>query len=352
MAAGFRKRQLIYLVGASGYVGQAFQTELRRRGLSFRAIERTELDCSNFIMLREALRTERPTLLINAAGVTGKPNVDACEARISQTILGNVILPQRIAQACESTGIRFGHVSSGCIYNGAKIRGESGVWKICQDLNDPEISAMLAAHSNNIKGFEETDAPNFTFASGKCSVYSGSKALAERVLEVFPEAYIWRLRMPFEYRDSPRNFLTKIQRYGRVYQNWNSLSCLQDFVSACLDSWELGLAGGTYNIVNPGYVSTREVVELIQRKLRPDWLPQFWKNDVEFYREAAKAPRSNCLLESTKLVCAGVKMPRLEEALEKALSTWKTEGEIANQLPISPEVPSVSAQVTWSPQLG
>ena len=56
-----------------------------------------------------------------------------------------------------------------------------------------------------------------------------------------------------EERDNPRNYLSKLQTYPKLYQNWNSLSHLGDFVSACLQIWEANLPGGAYNIVNPGY---------------------------------------------------------------------------------------------------
>ena len=37
---------------------------------------------------------------------------------------------------------------------------------------------------------------------------------------------------------------------------------------------------------------------------------------------AAKTPRSNCVLDSSKLLNAGVELTEIHEALEKALSTW------------------------------
>ncbi|MCE0482757.1 MAG: sugar nucleotide-binding protein [Methylacidiphilales bacterium] len=314
---------MIFLLGATGYVGQAFQRELTRRSISFRGISRVELDYTNFRVLLEALKTHRPRLVINAAGFTGRPNVDACEERRGETILGNVALAQTVAQACEVSGIRLGSVSSGCIYNGAKVEEEDGSWSIREDLNASELQKLLQTRSSRIRGFRESDAPNFTFAQNNCSFYSGAKALAEEVLRNFPGMYVWRLRIPFDEQDHARNYLTKIQRYPKVYQNWNSISHLGDFAAACVEIWEGDLPGGCYNIVNPGYVSAREAVTLIQKHLRPGWAPEFWRDDAEFYGTAAKARRSNCLLETEKLLRAGVKMRPLEEALGSALAQWK-----------------------------
>ena len=314
---------MIFLLGASGYVGGAFQRELVRRGLPHQAISRAQLDYSNFRVLADALKSQKPRLVIHCGGFTGKPNVDACETQRAETIMGNIALAQTVAQACDAAGVRLGAVSSGCIYTGAKVLGTDGSWSICENLNAPELDALLTSRSANIRGFEEDDTPNFTFEHGS-SFYSGTKALAEKMLSAFPSTYIWRLRMPFEERDHPRNYLTKLQTYPRLYQNWNSLSHLGDFASACVQIAEAGLPGGAYTVVNPGYISTREVVALIRKVRRPDWEPQFWRDDAEFYQKAALARRSNCLLESGKLIGHGIKLRDLETVLTDCLRDWKS----------------------------
>ena len=313
---------MIFLLGASGYVGTAFQRELRRRGLNHHALSRSELNYTQFSTLLLALKGHRPKLVIHCGGFTGKPNVDACETARSETILGNIVLAQTVAQACDAAGVRLGAVSSGCVYNGAKVRNDDGIWTIRPDLNAPDLAARLSSRSPDIRGFDEDDAPNFTFENGS-SFYSGTKAIAEKVLLDSPSTYIWRLRMPFEERDHPRNYLSKLQTYAKLYQNWNSLSHLGDFVSACLQIWEADLPGGAYNIVNPGYVGTREVVSMIRKLRGPDWEPGFWRDDAEFYREGARAPRSNCLLESAKLTQAGIKLRNVETALADCLAHWQ-----------------------------
>ena len=63
-------------------------------------------------------------------------------------------------------------------------------------------------------------------------------------------------------------------------------------------------------------------MRLIQRFLTPDRSFEFWKNDDEFYRFGAKAPRSSCILDSSKLLAAGVKLRPAEEALEESLTGW------------------------------
>ena len=65
------------------------------------------------------LRRDKPEFLINAAGYTGKPNVDACELHKTECLFGNAVFPGLVAQACNEAGVPWGHVSSGCIYTGS-----------------------------------------------------------------------------------------------------------------------------------------------------------------------------------------------------------------------------------------
>ena len=316
---------MIVLLGATGYIGQAFAQALRRRQLDFTALARKDLDYTHYDLLLNFLRQKRPDFLVNAAGYTGKPNVDACEEAKADTLAGNTLFPQSIAQACLVTQTPWGHVSSGCIYTGAKIRN-GGAYRIEKDLSQPELKSIAEKDPARIRGYIETDEPNFSFRRPPCSFYSGSKALAEEAIGGLGQNYIWRLRIPFDEFDNPRNYLTKIQRYAKVYDNVNSISHRGDFVNACLDLWEQRAAFGSYNITNPGFVTTRQVVEMIQTILRPKRPFEFWQNDEEFYRLAARTPRSNCVLDVSKLLASGVKMRTVSEALEHSLKQWKPEG--------------------------
>ena len=133
---------MIDLLGGSGYVGSAYQALLTRKGRPFRNVRRADFDYTDQAALTALLRREQPGFLINAAGYTGKPNVDACELHKSECLMGNAVLPGIVGQACADAGVPWGHVSSGCIYTGARPDGT---------------------------GFSETDTPNFTFAAGNAS---------------------------------------------------------------------------------------------------------------------------------------------------------------------------------------
>ncbi|HWA10198.1 MAG TPA: sugar nucleotide-binding protein [Opitutaceae bacterium] len=286
---------MIYLLGGSGFVGQAYQKLLTRKGIAFRNLRRADIDYSDSARLAAALAADKPEFLINAAGYTGKPNVDACELHKADCLFGNAVLPGRIAAACAAAKVPWGHVSSGCIFTGARPDGT---------------------------GFTETDTPNFTFRRNNCSFYSGTKALGEEVLAGEPNVYIWRLRIPFDQFDNPRNYLTKLLRYQTLLEATNSISQLEEFVTATFACWEKRVPFSTYNVTNPGHVTTHEVVDLIRKTGVSNKDFVFFKDESDFMARAAKTPRSNCVMDSGKLASVGIRLTEVHAAVERDLRRW------------------------------
>jgi len=323
---------MILLLGASGFVGQAFATELRWRRLSFVPLTRKAIDYTQFEILFDYIRKMRPEFIINAAGYAPNPNVDVCELAREEVLCANVLLPQTIARACLMTNTPWGHVSSGSIYLGAKVV-EGGQVRIERDLNHPEMRRRLVENPDSISGFSERDIPNFSFRRAPCNFYSGTKALAEEAIRGVGQNYIWRPRMLFNDLGDNRNLLWKLQRYPKVYDTVNSITHLEEFVRACLDLWERQAPFGIYNVVNPGAVTNRQIVGMIQRILKSNRHFEFWKDDTEFYRSGAKMLRSSCLLDIMKLSAFGVKMRPVEEAVEDALQRWRPMSPFAEFVP-------------------
>jgi len=286
---------MILLLGGNGYVGNAIQKNLNARNIPFVVASRSDVDYSQLTVLVKMLTELRPEFLINAAGYTGKPNVDACEIHRTDCLDGNAVLPRVIRAACEQTQTAWGHVSSGCIFTGAKEDGA---------------------------GFTEEDDPNFSFRRNNCSFYSGSKALGEELLQGAEQCFVWRLRIPFNDVDSPRNYISKMMRYDRLLMATNSLSQLDEFANACVDSWLQRIPFGTYNLTNPGSVTTKDVVRLILKHRLSEKSFQFFESDEQFMQLAARTPRSNCVLDSGKAIAAGLKLTPVEDALETAMRAW------------------------------
>jgi len=287
---------MIAILGGSGYVGSKFTEVLAGRGLDFCSLSRHKVDYCDASVLRDWMRVERPRFLINAAGYTGKPNVDACENHKAECLMGNAVLPGRIREVCEEVGVPWGHVSSGCTYSGR--RSDGGGWL-------------------------ETDPPNFSFRSPPCSFYSGTKALGEEVLDGASDCYLWRLRIPFNHENTPRNYLSKVLNYDRLLEAENSVSHLDEFVEACLDCFEKAVDYGIYNVTNPGAVTTRQVTEWMLEEGVTDKKFDFFEDEEAFMRDAASTPRSNCVLDSSKLESAGIFLRPVEDAIRSSLREMK-----------------------------
>jgi nucleoside-diphosphate-sugar epimerase len=112
--------------------------------------------------------------------------------------------------------------------------------------------------------------------------------------------------------------------YPHLLRATNSLSDLEDFAEAALACWKRRVPFGTYNITNPGEVTTDEVVNMIRRSgVNGKKEYSFFEDDAEFRRMAAKTPRSNCVLSSAKLAQVGISLPVVHEAIERDLRLWQ-----------------------------
>jgi UDP-glucose 4,6-dehydratase len=287
----------MYLIlGATGYLGTNVVKYLQKEGEDVCGLSRAVSDYTNVDTLISILQSKKPKFLINAAGFTGKPNVDACESDKAECLWGNAVLPGRIRAACEEVGIPWGHVSSGCIYSGRKSNGE---------------------------GWSEHDEPNFSFRNGPCSFYSGTKALGEEVLSDAENCYIWRLRIPFNEESSPRNYLQKLLNYTSLLEAENSISHLDEYVKACVDSFSKKCEPGIYNLTNVGSITTRQVVEWMKEEGVTEKEFSFFNDEKDFMREAAITPRSNCVMDTTKSEKYGIALRPVEEAVRESLSKMR-----------------------------
>lgn len=279
------------ILGKNGYIAEAIVKELTSRDLPHVAWSRSDVDYTDLKELKYNLYILGDDLhIINCAGYIGKPNVDACELAKADCIEGNVLLPLMLAQLCCEKKYEFTQISSGCIYGGYE------------------------------KHFTEKDAPNFDFQNG--SFYSGTKALAEKVvLQNNPNSYVFRLRIPFDEYESPRNYLTKLLSYDTLLDAENSLSHRADFAKYVMELIEQKVPHGIYNVTNKGSVTTRDVVQLIKKYNLSNKDFKFFDNLESFGKETV-APRSNCVLDTTKIE-QYIKIRTAQEALEDALSKYK-----------------------------
>jgi len=288
----------MYIVlGKNGYIAEAIIKELKSREIPHVSLSRSELDYTKVNLLDrwisyhayQKTAKHHNVSIINCAGYVGKPNVDACELNKSDTIEGNVLFPSALSQLCQNKNYLYIHISSGCIYNGYS------------------------------KDFTEEDEPNFDFENG--SFYSGSKALAEKsVKQNAPNGYIFRLRIPFDEFQSPRNYLTKLLSYHQLLDARNSLSHRGDFAKYIIELLEMKVPFGIYNVTNKGSATTMEVTELINHYLlQKDFI--FFSN-LDIFMQQVEAPRSNCVLDTSKIE-QYINIRSVQDALSESLQRYQ-----------------------------
>ncbi len=278
------------ILGKKGYIAEAIIKELTSRNLSHVAWSRSDVDYTNYTELQYHLYILGEDLhIINCAGYVGKPNVDACELEKADCIQGNILLPSMLAQLCYEKEYGFTHISSGCIYGGYD------------------------------KHFTEDDPSNFDFQNG--SFYSGTKSLAEKVVkENNPNAYIFRLRIPFDEHASPRNYITKLLSYDKLLNLKNSLSHRADFAKYSIELIEKKAPKGIFNITNKGFIDAKGVIELIKKYNLSNKDFKFF-DDIESFSKETVAPRSNCILDTSKIE-QYVDIRTAQDALEEAISKY------------------------------
>lgn len=275
---------MILLIG-HGYVANYIKNELEKVSKQFRWVKYEHKRHDETLWNFSA--DEPIEFIINAAGYTGVPNVDACEIleNRQKCIEGNVKFPLSL----ENWNVPVLHITSGCVYDGYPPGG-----------------------------YTEKDMPNFDFGNG--SFYSGSKALFQelwRSNNYGAKSYLFRIRMPFGPDNLDKNLIMKLRKYPRLFDKLNSVSYLPDVAKAAV-YFALNhkdIPKGIYNAVNPTPVKTSEIAEMFG--LDKEWM------STEEFKQVAVAPRSNCTLNPTKMESYFNFTPT-EDALKEVLELHET----------------------------
>ncbi|CAN6330931.1 unnamed protein product [Urochloa humidicola] len=257
---------LIY--GRTGWIGGLLGKICEKQGIPYEYGKGRLQERSSLIL---DIQTIKPTHVFNAAGVTGRPNVDWCESHKPDTIRTNVVGTLTLADVCREHGLLMMNYATGCIFE--------------YNAHHPEGSGV---------GFKEEDTPNFTG-----SFYSKTKAMVEELLKEYENVCTLRVRMPISSDlSNPRNFVTKISRYNKVVNIPNSMTILDELLLISVEMAKRNLRG-IYNFTNPGVVSHNEILEMYKEYIDPSFK---WTNfTLEEQAKVIIAPRSNNEMDASKL---------------------------------------------------
>ena len=148
------------------------------------AVDLPDLDISNYKMVDEFIRRNRPDVIINCAAYT---NVDGCEVNHDAAFKANALGPRNLAQAAEKTGARLVHVSTDYVFSGRENGG------IAQD---------------------EATIP------GPISAYGSTKLMGEKYVEQFCHRH-FIVRTAWLYSYYGKNFVKTMVNLAKTHDTLN-----------------------------------------------------------------------------------------------------------------------------------
>jgi 3,5-epimerase/4-reductase len=271
-----------YLIfGTGGWLAQKFNNYLEDSLIS-------EVDITDLPAIRRELEEKDPEVVINAAGITGRPNIDWCEDHKLETVTGNVAGVLNLEIACAEKNVYWVHLSSGCIFQGSGPQG---------------------------MGFMEYD------KATPPSFYSWTKYWTDDILRNFP-VLIVRLRLPIDTEPNPRNLINKLIKYSKVIDSENSVTIIPDFLYATKMLIEKRKTG-IYHVVNPGTIRPSEIMNLYTEIINPNHQFEVITGDDLYKMGLAKAVRSNCVLNTSRLQDEGIVLAPTKERIKEVLIEYK-----------------------------
>ncbi|MCE9586333.1 sugar nucleotide-binding protein [Candidatus Uhrbacteria bacterium] len=268
----------------------------------------------------KALDEHKPDAVVNAAGKTGKPNVDWCETHQAETFRGNTIGALVLAEACQERGIYMLHLATGCIFYGPSP--------------DP-------------RGWTEDDHAN------PSAVYTRSKYAADLALTTYPNVAIARLRMPIDDVPSPRNLIDKLVKYKQIIDVANSATVISDLVDACYKIIQKR-GTGVFHTVNPGIMRHRDLLNLYRELVDPTHTTEWIREEDLVAKGLATKKRSNNIMQSDRLKALGIEMRPIDVALRDTMMKYAA-AKRASERPVVPSFlanPQQNAERVSAPSTG
>jgi dTDP-4-dehydrorhamnose reductase len=309
----------VLLFGKNGWIGGMLQTLMTEKGIEF-ALADARLQ--NREHVARELDEHKPTHVLDAAGVTGRPNVDWCEDHQIETLRTNVLGTLNLADLCEERGIHCTIYATGCIFHyDEKINRPWPVW---------DEATRTWSTLPREQQFSEEDVANF---GG--SFYSHTKGMIEQMLKSYSKVLVLRVRMPISDDLSPRNFVTKISKYEKVVNIPNSMTILTDLLPVSISLAERSKCG-IYNFTNPGVISHNQVLDLYAKHIDTTFTYQNFT--IEEQAKVIKAERSNNWLDTKKIEDAmkevGQEIPDIHAGMEQCFIRMRKNLEAAGTLPV------------------
>jgi dTDP-4-dehydrorhamnose reductase len=199
------------LTGKSGQVGYELERSLQGLG-EIIALDRKQLDLSNFDQLRQVIRDLQPNLIVNPAAYTA---VDKAESDSELAMRINGIAPGIMAEEAAKLGAAIIHYSTDYVFDGSKEHP-----------------------------YSEEDVPN------PINTYGRTKLAGEKAIRATGAPYLI-LRTSWVYGQRGQNFLLTINRLAKERE---SLRIIDDQRGA--PTWARTIADTTAHVIARSYLNS------------------------------------------------------------------------------------------------
>ena len=257
----------LLLFGYKGWIGKQIFELLKT--ISENEVITTDIRVDNYDEIDKFIFEHKPDRIISVIGRTYGDNINSIDylekkGNLKININDNLYSPLNLALISKKYNIHLTYMGTGCIFNGYD------------------------------KEYLENDEPDFFGSS-----YSIVKGFTDRIMKNFDNVLNVRIRMPITNDiNSNRNFINKIINYKKICSMNNSMTVLPDLLPLLIDMI-IKKEIGTINLVNPGYISHNEILELYKENKNPNFT---WENiTIEEQNQLLLSERSNNILNTEKI---------------------------------------------------
>jgi 3,5-epimerase/4-reductase len=247
-------RQVDYIIiGGTGYLGNHIYMTLKKQ---MKMVMKISTRLEDIEGLKKQLTLFNPKYVINAAGLTGSPNIDWCDDNKEKTIETNITYQLTLCHICKELNIHL------------TIFGSGGIFK-------------------NNKIYTENDRGDYFD-----KFYSEARIYLENICKNYNNVLYLRINYPISSCNNKKNLLIKLSKYTSI-ANYNlSITCVDSLfplLSEIIENKEIGI----FNLVNPG------VANLVQIK--------------KMYNKSKKITDKFNVIEDNTRVCPVLNTTRIEK---------------------------------------
>ncbi len=241
--------------------------------------------------IKKALEGHRPDVVVNAAGKTGRPNIDWCESHQAETWQSNVMGPLVLSEACQARGIHLIHLGSSYVFNGPSP--------------DPA-------------GWRENDFAN------PVSFYARSKYASDLMLSRANDTAIVRIGPLLDHRHDQKNLITRLASYRQVADASCSVTVVEDLLIV-IRSLAERRATGIFHAVNPGALRFRLLLEAYRDLVDHDHQYELVRPEELLGNGSISKSRPAPILQSRRLEELGIRLRPIEGVLHDVMNGYSRE---------------------------